>query len=467
MFDTASQSPRGCVHVYLDDPLPGTLGMETHNGIKRFMNNIPQADRDAWRVLQRYKWSATGLLIGMAGLTVAGYALPASGVMADHAWLDVLRSGAKAGVVGGLADWFAVTALFRRPMGLPIPHTAILPAQQERLAQALGRFVSTNVFTEKDVAAAMQRIDLPSVIGDILQDPETVATVNRAVIGAVPHVLDRLEDGRASNAISRLIPSLLGGEEIAPIVIRSMRALVDGDRHQEVLSFLLLRLKEGLKSKEQSLRQMIEERVREQGGRLLGWAIGGSIATKVLTAASEELDRIDPQNSDLREGFTTWVRSEIDRIEQDPQRRRELTGTIMGVLSHDSIRGWSGDVWHRLRRVIETDVARGEEGWTASIVRDALHRLAEQMYHDPQMRQRVTGTAQRMVNGSLPFLRDSMSRFIASVVAGWDANALSDRLELRVGRDLQYVRFNGTLVGFLAGCGLSVLLQLIFGTGIG
>ncbi|MBV1832888.1 DUF445 domain-containing protein [Novacetimonas pomaceti] len=431
------------------------------------MNNIPQADRDAWRVLQRYKWSATGLLIGMAGLTVAGYALPASGVMADHAWLDVLRSGAKAGVVGGLADWFAVTALFRRPMGLPIPHTAILPAQQERLAQALGRFVSTNVFTEKDVAAAMQRIDLPSVIGDILQDPETVATVNRAVIGAVPHVLDRLEDGRASNAISRLIPSLLGGEEIAPIVIRSMRALVDGDRHQEVLSFLLLRLKEGLKSKEQSLRQMIEERVREQGGRLLGWAIGGSIATKVLTAASEELDRIDPQNSDLREGFTTWVRSEIDRIEQDPQRRRELTGTIMGVLSHDSIRGWSGDVWHRLRRVIETDVARGEEGWTASIVRDALHRLAEQMYHDPQMRQRVTGTAQRMVNGSLPFLRDSMSRFIASVVAGWDANALSDRLELRVGRDLQYVRFNGTLVGFLAGCGLSVLLQLIFGTGIG
>ncbi|EFG83533.1 DUF445 domain-containing protein [Novacetimonas hansenii] len=431
------------------------------------MNDIPQADRDAWRVLQRYKWSATGLLVGMAGLTVAGYALPASGVMADHAWLDVLRSGAKAGVVGGLADWFAVTALFRRPMGLPIPHTAILPAQQERLAQALGRFVSTNVFTEKDVAVAMQRIDLPSVIGDVLKDPETISTVNRAVIGAVPHMLDRLEDGRASNAISRLVPSLLGGEEIAPIMIRSMRALVDGDRHQEVLSFLLMRLKDGLKSKEPSLRKMIEERVREQGGRILGWAIGGSIATKVLTAASEELDRVDPQNSELREGFTAWVRSEIDRIEQDPERRRDLTGTIMGVLSHDSIRGWSGDIWHRLRQVIETDIARGEEGWTASIVRDALQRLSEQMYHDAQMRQRVNNAAQRMVNSSLPFLRDSMSRFIASVVAGWDANALSDRLELRVGRDLQYVRFNGTLVGFLAGCGLSVLLQLIFGTGIG
>ncbi|MFT8635003.1 DUF445 domain-containing protein [Novacetimonas hansenii] len=431
------------------------------------MNDIPQADRDAWRVLQRYKWSATGLLVGMAGLTVAGYALPASGVMADHAWLDVLRSGAKAGVVGGLADWFAVTALFRRPMGLPIPHTAILPAQQERLAQALGRFVSTNVFTEKDVAVAMQRIDLPSVIGDVLKDPETISTVNRAVIGAVPHMLNRLEDGRASNAISRLVPSLLGGEEIAPIMIRSMRALVDGDRHQEVLSFLLMRLKDGLKSKEPSLRKMIEERVREQGGRILGWAIGGSIATKVLTAASEELDRVDPQNSELREGFTAWVRSEIDRIEQDPERRRDLTGTIMGVLSHDSIRGWSGDIWHRLRQVIETDIARGEEGWTASIVRDALQRLSEQMYHDAQMRQRVNNAAQRMVNSSLPFLRDSMSRFIASVVAGWDANALSDRLELRVGRDLQYVRFNGTLVGFLAGCGLSVLLQLIFGTGIG
>ncbi|GAN88232.1 DUF445 domain-containing protein [Komagataeibacter intermedius] len=431
------------------------------------MNGIPQTDQDARRTLLRHKRSATGLLAVMAGLTVAGYALPQMGWLAERPWLEILRSGTKAGVVGGLADWFAVTALFRRPMGLPIPHTAILPAQKERLAQALGRFVSTNVFTEQEVAAAFSRIDLPSIIGNILQEPETLDMVNRAVLGSVPHVLDRLEDGRASSAIARLLPTLLGGEEIAPVVTRSLRAMVEGDCHQEVLSFLLSRLKEGIKAKEPALRMMIEERVREQGGRVLGWAIGGSIATKVLLAAGQELDRIDPQNSELREGFTTWVRTEIDRIEQDPVRRREITDAVMGVLTHDSVRGWSSDVWRRLRRLIEEDMSRGDTGWLSSLVRDALQRLADQMYHDASMRKRVEDGARGMIMSSLPFLRDRMSRFIYSVVNGWDAESLSDRLELRVGKDLQYIRLNGTLVGFLAGCGLSVLLQLIFGTGIG
>ncbi|GBQ63039.1 DUF445 domain-containing protein [Komagataeibacter swingsii] len=431
------------------------------------MNAIPQTDQDARRTLLRYKRSATGLLAAMAGLTVAGYALPQMGWLAERPWLEILRSGTKAGVVGGLADWFAVTALFRRPMGLPIPHTAILPAQKERLAQALGRFVSTNVFTEQEVEAAFSRIDLPSIIGNILQEPETADMVNRAVLGSVPHVLDRLEDGRASSAIARMLPTLLGGEEIAPVITRSLRAMVEGDCHQEVLSFLLSRLKEGIKAKEPALRTMIEERVREQGGRVLGWAIGGSIATKVLLAAGQELDRIDPQNSELREGFTTWVRAEIDRIEQDPVRRGEITDAVMGVLTHDSVRGWSSDVWRRLRRLIEEDMDKGQTGWLSSIVRDALQRLAEQMYHDATMRKRINDGARGMIMGSLPFLRDRMSRFIYSVVNGWDAESLSDRLELRVGKDLQYIRLNGTLVGFLAGCGLSVLLQLIFGTGIG
>ncbi len=467
MFGGGPQCPPWHIHTYLARYTECCLGWRGDNGIKDFMNGIPQTDQDARHTLLRYKRSATGLLAAMAGLTVAGYALPQMGWLADRPWLEILRSGTKAGVVGGLADWFAVTALFRRPMGLPIPHTAILPAQKERLAQALGRFVSTNVFTEHEVEAAFNRIDLPSILGNILQEPETADMVNRAVLGSVPHVLDRLEDGRASSAIARMLPTLLGGEEIAPVITRSLRAMVEGDCHQEVLSFLLSRLKEGIKAKEPALRMMIEERVREQGGRVLGWAIGGSIATKVLLAAGQELDRIDPQNSELREGFTTWVRAEIDRIEQDPVRRRDITDAVMGVLTHDSVRGWSSDVWHRLRRLIEEDMDKGDRGWLSSIVRDALQRLAEQMYHDATMRKRINDGARGMIMSSLPFLRDRMSRFIYSVVNGWDAESLSDRLELRVGKDLQYIRLNGTLVGFLAGCGLSVLLQLIFGTGIG
>jgi uncharacterized membrane-anchored protein YjiN (DUF445 family) len=437
------------------------------------MNTIPDAqsmlsdaDRTAWLALRRYRRVATGLLAGMGVLTVAGYAAPAMGLVADGPWLDVLRAGAKAGVVGGLADWFAVTALFRRPMGLPIPHTAILPAQKARLGEALGRFVATHVFTEEDVNAALDRIDLPGIVAGLLDDPATAETVSRTLAGAAPAVMDRLEDGRAGSAIGRIVPLVLGGEDLAPIVARSLRALVEGDRHQEVLSFLLARLKDGLKAKEASLRAMIEDRVREQGGRILGWAIGGSIATKVLISVNQELDRVDPQNSDLRESFTSWVRGEIDRIETDPERRRDITGAILGVMTHDSIRGWSGDVWRRMRLMIEADMAR-PDGWSASIVQDTLLRLAEQMRTDEALRGRMVTGARRMILRSLPFVRDRLSRFIAAVVAGWDADMLSSRLELRVGKDLQFVRLNGTLVGFLAGAGLSLLLRLAFGPGAG
>ena len=429
-------------------------------------NAMSDADRAAWRTLRRYRHAAGGLLAGMGVLTVATCAAPAVGLVANALWLDVLRSGAKAGVVGGLADWFAVTALFRRPMGLPIPHTAILPAQKARLGEALGRFVATHVFTEADVSAALERIDLPGIVAGLLDDPATAQTVCRTLAGAAPAVMARLEDGRAGSAVTRILPLILGGEDVAPVVARTLRALVEGDRHQEVLSFLLARLKDGLKAKEESLRAMIEDRVREQGGRILGWAIGGSIATKVLIAVNQELDRVDPQNSDLREGFTTWVRGEIDRIETDPERRREITGAIAGVMTHDSIRDWGSDVWRRMRLMIEADMTRSD-GWTASIVRDTLLRLAEQMRTDQALRERVVGWARRMILGSLPFVRERLSRFIAGVVAAWDTDMLVSRLELRVGRDLQFVRLNGTLVGFLAGAVLSLALHLIFGAQAG
>lgn len=187
----------------------------------------------------------------------------------------------------------------------------------------------------------------------------------------MPQMLDRLEDGRASGAIGKVFPRLLGGSNLAPIVAKALRSLVDDDRHQEVLSYLLGQIKDGLQAKEGALRTMIEDRVREQGGRILGWAIGGSIATRVLMAASKELERVDPQNSTLREGFTTWVRGQIDRIETDPERGKEISQAVLGVLSHESVVVWWADIWQRFRRLVEADV-EDPNGRIASIVEEAL-----------------------------------------------------------------------------------------------
>ncbi|MFT9323434.1 MAG: DUF445 domain-containing protein, partial [Acetobacter sp.] len=225
-----------------------------------------EADIAARQTLRRYQNAATGLLVAMGGMTALGYAAPAAGWVKDGFFLEMFRAGARAGVVGGVADWFAVVALFRHPLGLPIPHTAILPAQKDRLARALGRFVASQVFTAREVERVLARVDVPGFIANLLEDPATQDAVVGAMARSMPQLLDRLEDGRASNAIGRIMPGLLGGSDLSPVIAKALRSLVDDDRHQEVLSYFLSQLKDGLKAKEGALRAMIEDRVREQGG---------------------------------------------------------------------------------------------------------------------------------------------------------------------------------------------------------
>jgi len=405
-----------------------------------------RADRDraARRTLVRHKRIATGLLLGR------GF------------WAGLLQASAKAGLVGGLADWFAVTALFRHPLGLPIPHTAILPMQKERLGRALGNFVATHVFTEADINRAIGSLDVSALLGGVLADPQTGAVIGRGAASMMPHMLDRLEDGRAGDLLARALPRLLSGETLAPVIARALRTLVDNERHQEVLTFLLGELRSTLRSKEVGMRALIEDRVREQGGRLVSWALGGSIATRVLGAMSHELERTDPAGSELREAFTAWVRREIDRIETDPERSQEVGEAIRGLVGHESVQSWGGEIWQRARAMIETDLAR-PDGWLATLIADALPRLGGMLTRDAATRTRVEAAVRSLVLRMLPGMRDRLAGFIGTVVGGWDAGMIVDRLELRVGRDLQYVRINGTLVGALVGGLFYLVLRLLFG----
>ena len=417
-------------------------------------------DHAARRSLAGQKRRATLLLVAMGLLVLVGYAL-------GHGfWAGLLQATAKAGLVGGLADWFAVTALFRHPLGLPIPHTAILPAQKDRLGRALGGFVANHVFTEDDIDRALARIDLPLLLRGILLDPHVGEMAQGGMARMIPHLLDGLEAGRAHDLLARLLPRLLNNKELAPVVARGLRALVDGDRHQEVLSFLLDQIRMLLKSREAHLHQLISERVREQGGRLVGWAIGGSVASRVLDAITMELERTDPRDSDLREAVTTWMRREIDLIETDPDRGRELGNAVRTLFTHDSLKNWAAHVWSRARDAMEDDLAQ-RDSWIARLVTESLHRTGEVLGEDKAVRAAIDGAARTLARRALPGLRAQLAGFIGNVVAGWDARMLVDRLELRVGRDLQFVRINGTVVGALVGGMLFLGLRLLFGVEAG
>ncbi len=420
----------------------------------------PDPDAAARRELSQHRAFASALLVAMAALTLCAYGLPWPNEYARA----LVGAAAKAGFVGGIADWFAVTALFRHPLGLPIPHTAIIPRQKERLGLALGRFVATHVFTERDIAAMLGKLDLPGILHRFLADPAASKPLAATLASMLPKLLATVEDGRARRVVARIVPRILGGPGASRLITRALHSLVDGGRHQEVFGFILAQLKILIASKEDSLRASIEERVREQGGRLVGWALGASIARRVLATLTHELDKMGPDGSELREAFDEWVRREIRRMEEDPGRSAELAAAIRGVVAHETVQAWLWDIWARLRVSLEADAAK-PGGRTMVYLEGALGNLGAMLEADDAARARVNAAAEGVVRTLLPSAQDRLSGFIAQVVASWDAATITERLELRVGKDLQFVRVNGTLVGFLVGGALYAVLRAVFGAG--
>ena len=208
-------------------------------------------------------------------------------------------------------------------------------------------------------------------------------------------MLGSLEDGRAQRMMAHLIPRIVGGAAAGQIVARALRGMVEGGRHQEVFGFVLTQLRELIAEKEMTLETAIEERVREQGGRLLGWAVGAAIARRVMSVVMAELDKMSPDGSELRAAFDEWVRREIERMETDPERAKEVGMALRKVVAHETVLTWVWDIWSRLRAALEADALR-PDGRTVGVIEGALDSLGTILETDPAARERVNAGAARL-----------------------------------------------------------------------
>jgi uncharacterized membrane-anchored protein YjiN (DUF445 family) len=418
-----------------------------------------QAQRRA--ELARYRRYANATLLLAAALLAATYLVPPE-IPPTGWWRSLVQAAAKAGVVGGIADWFAVTALFRHPLGIPLPHTAIIPRQKERLARGLSRFMTTHFFTEREIAAALDRLDLARAVGAWLATPENARTAGRGIARFLPPLMNSFEDGRAVRLIGRLAPRI--GAGLAPkLLAGGLRALVDGGRHHALLDFLLATSRGLLHDKEAALKAEIAARVKDQVGSVAGWALAPFIARRVLGAAEAELDRMGLSDSDLRAAFDAWVRREISRIEDDPARAAEIGAAVRNALGHDVVRQWAADVWARLRAGLAADADK-EFGRVAEVAAGAIANLGTMLQGDPAMAARLNQAVGRTLAALIPELRGRIEETVQRVAAGWSGAELAERLELTVGRDLQWVRINGTIVGALVGALLWAALTAAFGS---
>ncbi len=410
-------------------------------------------DDDRARALSRVKLAATLLLVGTAALFGAARYFEST----HWAW-SYVAAFAAAATVGGLADWYAVVALFRRPLGLPIPHTAIIPRNHERIADNLGTFIETNFLAPEAVEKKLGEVDFAAQIADWLSDGARSASLAEFVVKLLPQTLTAIDQSGLRRFMGERVRAELARIEVAPLAAGLLGAVTESGRHQRLLNELLAALDTLLT--DQATLDALREKIRQELPSLFNlYRADAYLLRKIVasTASFIEEARAQPDHP-LRREFDKFVIGFVERLRTSPDYARRAEALKQDLLARPEVTALADGAWDSLRSFIEQDAASGQSqirGQLESMLVDVGRQLAR----DVAVRGEINRGMVRLLAEFVQHQKSGIGRFIADQVKGWDIDMLIGRIELTVGRDLQYIRFNGALIGGLAGLGLHALEQ--------
>ena len=391
-------------------------------------------------------------LIAGALLAVMAVLFVGARRMAGHgpAW-GYAAAFAEAALVGGLADWFAVTALFRRPLGLPIPHTAIIPANKDRIADSMAAFLRANFLTPAVIARRLHRFDPAQLLGRYLTDPERRSPrIGDSIGHLLADVLESLDPDQIGGPARALIHAQAQRINLAPLAGQALTAMIADGRHQPLIDSLLRRTGALLEAHEPTLRVMIHDRA----GTLLRWTrLDDRLANALLDAVYALLADmlIDPDHP-LRQRMDQALTDLAHDLREDPAMAAKVARIRDDVLANPAFAQWLDALWERGRRAMIAGLRA--PATAGSPMAGAMGEFGQALGSDPALRRVVNRFARRSLAGLAHRHGDGIVRVVSETVRRWDARTVSARLERAVGRDLQYIRINGTLVGGLVGLAL-------------
>lgn len=401
--------------------------------------------------LVRMKRVATGLLVVSAVLFGLARALESR-----HPWLAWVRAFAEAAMVGGIADWFAVTALFRHPLGLPIPHTAIVPARKDRIGKALGNFVQRNFLQREVVADKLAAMRLGERAARWLAEPPNSRRLARHMASGLAGAVNVLRDEDVQQVVDRAVVARLRTLQVAPLLARGFGLLTAGGRHQALLDDAL-RLAARFVAENEAL---IRDRIKQESPWWVPGLVENRLHERIVSGVENTLAAVaaDPQHP-LRSRYDEAVQRFVESLRSSPEVIARAETLKLELLEHPSVGEFSRDVWTDLKGRITRYAERlshAAEGEPEDIER-WLTRLGRTMLDDPALTAKVDQWVSELVTYAVEQAREEVAQLIATTVAQWDADATSRKIELQIGRDLQFIRVNGTLVGGLVGVLLHAL----------
>jgi len=402
--------------------------------------------------LRRMKLQATGLLLAAAAVFVVMRI-----VEHDHSWAGYVRATAEAAMVGGLADWFAVTALFRHPLGLPIPHTAIVPTRKDQIGESLGEFVQHNFLSRDVVTEKLRGAGIARRAATWLGEPGNAAQIGDQVATAIAGVAEVLRDDDIAPIIEHAVMSRLRQIDLAPFAGRVLDVVTVNGRHQELLDAGVAGLVNLLNERRDDFRS----RFAKESPWWVPEPIDDRIFDKIYNGLKTFLGEIvgDPSH-EVRGHLDDRVRMLVDELRTSPAmaaRGEELRDELLG---HPAVAQWTSSLWADLK----AGLLRQSSDPTSEMRRrvDALIvRLAGALRDDPVLQSKVDRWVESAVGYLVEQYRHEVADLISSTVRRWDPHDTSRRIELQIGRDLQFIRINGTVVGGLAGLAIYVIARFI------
>ncbi|MFB7466318.1 DUF445 domain-containing protein [Streptomyces sp. NPDC056224] len=402
------------------------------------------ADEERRRGVRRMKVTATGLLILVALVYVLA-------TWARHAgagsWAGYVAAAAEAGMVGALADWFAVTALFRRPLGLPIPHTAIIPTKKDQLGVSLAEFVGENFLSSDVVRARLHALGIGHRLGAWLAEPAHADRVTAELATAVRGALTVLRDADVQAVVGEAITRRAEAAEVAPGIGKTLERVVADGGHHRAVDLVCAKAHDWLVTHGESVMDAVQGGAPGWTPRFVDRKIGDRVYKELLRFVTEMRDMPEHPARRAVDRFLTDFAADLQSDEETRSRVERLKSEL---LARGEIQDVIASAWTAIRSMV-ISAAEDEQSELRLRVRSSLMSLGARLATDSRLQGKVEGWTEGAVVYVVTNYRTEITSLITETVASWDAEHTSRKIEAHIGRDLQFIRINGTVVGALAG----------------